>query len=69
MQFRYQESFEADPPEAYEKIVIGLLDWRSDTVYRHDEAIEQWRFVTDILEAWETNPWICCLNIQLIREC
>ena len=56
MQFRYQESFETDPPEAYERLLLDCLIGDQTLFTRHDEAIEQWRFVTDILEAWEGNP-------------
>lgn len=56
MQFRYQESFETDPPEAYERLLLDCLIGDQTLFTRNDEAIEQWRFVTDILEAWETNP-------------
>jgi glucose-6-phosphate 1-dehydrogenase len=56
MQFLYQESFETDPPEAYERLLLDCLMGDQTLFTRHDEAIEQWRFVTDILEAWEKFP-------------
>lgn len=56
MDFCYQEAFEAEPPEAYERLLLDCLLGDQTLFTRNDEVIEQWRFVTDILHAWEENP-------------
>ncbi len=56
MQFYYQEAFGAEPPEAYERLLLDCIQGDQTLFTRTDEVIEQWRFVTDILKAWEENP-------------
>ena len=56
MEFRYQEAFEMEPPEAYERLLLDCLIGDQTLFTRHDEVIEQWRFVTDIIDAWKDHP-------------
>jgi glucose-6-phosphate 1-dehydrogenase len=56
MEFRYQDAFGEEPPEAYERLLLDCLVGDQTLFTRHDEVIEQWRFTTDILEAWSKNP-------------
>ena len=56
MEFCYQDAFGAEPPEAYERLLLDCLNGDQTLFTRDDEVIEQWRFVTEILEAWEKYP-------------
>jgi glucose-6-phosphate 1-dehydrogenase len=56
MEFRYQEAFEMEPPEAYERLLLDCMIGDQTLFTRHDEVIEQWRFVTDIINAWKDHP-------------
>lgn len=56
MEFCYQDAFGVEPPEAYERLLLDCLNGDQTLFTRSDEVIEQWRFVTDILEAWEKYP-------------
>ncbi len=53
MDFCYQEAFGAEPPEAYERLLLDCIQGDQTLFTRTDEVIEQWRFVNEILDAWE----------------
>lgn len=56
MEFCYRDAFEVEPPEAYERLLLDCLIGDQTLFARDDEVIEQWRFVTDIIEAWKNHP-------------
>jgi glucose-6-phosphate 1-dehydrogenase len=56
MEFRYEDAFGMEPPEAYERLLLDAMVGDQTLFTRHDEVIEQWRFTTDILDAWNQNP-------------
>ena len=53
LDFCYEEAFGEAPPEAYERLLLDGLQGDQTLFTRDDEVIEQWRYVTDILEAWD----------------
>jgi glucose-6-phosphate 1-dehydrogenase len=55
MDFCYEDAFGASPPEAYERLLLDCLQGDQTLFTRNDEVIEQWRYVTDILDAWDKN--------------
>ena len=56
MEFCYEDAFGSSPPEAYERLLLDCIQGDQTLFTRHDEVLEQWRFVTKILESWEANP-------------
>lgn len=56
MEFQYHDAFGGEPPEAYERLLLDCLIGDQTLFTRHDEVIEQWRFTTDILDAWSESP-------------
>jgi glucose-6-phosphate 1-dehydrogenase len=56
MEFCYQDAFGTEPPEAYERLLLDCIQGDQTLFTRNDEVIEQWRFITDILDAWEKYP-------------
>ncbi len=56
MDFRYGTSFGFDPPEAYERLLQDSMIGDSTLFTRGDEVEEAWKFVTEILTAWEGSP-------------
>jgi len=56
MEFDYVESFGAEPPEAYERLLLDSLAGDATLFTRTDEVHAAWKFVTDIIEGWEYNP-------------
>ena len=56
MEFCYQDAFGSEPPEAYERLLLDCIQGDQTLFTRHDEVLEQWRFVTEIIKAWESDP-------------
>lgn len=56
MEFCYEDAFGSEPPEAYERLLLDCIQGDQTLFTRHDEVIEQWRFVTKILDTWRANP-------------
>ncbi len=56
MEFCYHDSFGSEPPEAYERLLLDCIQGDQTLFTRHDEVLEQWRFVTEIINAWESDP-------------
>ncbi len=55
MQFSYQESFHAQPPEAYETLLLDLFHHDQTQFLRADNVEEGWAIVDPILEAWDND--------------
>jgi len=56
MDFCYEEAFGATPPEAYERLLLDCIQGDQTLFTRNDEVLEQWRYVSGIINAWEENP-------------
>lgn len=54
MEFSYQKAFGSSPPEAYERLLLDCISGDATLFTRSDEVLSQWRFTTDILDAWQT---------------
>ncbi|MBX6314678.1 MAG: glucose-6-phosphate dehydrogenase [Isosphaeraceae bacterium] len=55
MDFRYGTAFAAPPPEAYERLLLDVMLGDPTLFTRADEVESAWRFITPILEAWESS--------------
>jgi glucose-6-phosphate 1-dehydrogenase len=56
MDFSYKETFKAELPEAYERLLLDCMLGDS-TLFPHKAGIEaSWRFITNILDGWQTQP-------------
>jgi glucose-6-phosphate 1-dehydrogenase len=56
MDFDYSDSFGADPPEAYERLLHDALLGDSTLFTRRDEVEVEWGIVEPILSAWKNGP-------------
>jgi glucose-6-phosphate 1-dehydrogenase len=56
MAFDYQDTFGAEPPEAYERLLQDALIGDSTLFTRRDESEFAWGLVDPILEAWKSLP-------------
>lgn len=56
MDFRYGSSFGADPPEAYERLLLDAMLGDATLFIRADEVDYSWQLLTPMLEAWEHGP-------------
>lgn len=56
MDFTYKESYTAPVPEAYETLLLEVMEGDAALFMRADQVEEAWRVVTPVLEAWKKNP-------------
>ncbi len=56
MNFDYSETFGAEPPEAYERLLHDALIGDSTLFTRRDESETAWGIVGPILDAWHASP-------------
>ncbi len=60
LDFSYQEAFDEDPPEAYERVIFDALQGDATLFLRSDEVLQSWRVVMPIVEAFEHNALPLC---------
>ncbi len=53
MDFYYQQAFGSTPPEAYERLLLDCIQGDQTLFTRNDEVLEQWKYVSGIIKAWE----------------
>ena len=51
--FNYDDYFQCELPEAYERLLLDALRGDATLFMRSDELIAAWEFITPILEAWQ----------------
>ena len=56
LDFSYAESFGANPPEAYERLLLDSMNGDATLFTRADEVDVAWKITTDIIKAWEAFP-------------
>jgi glucose-6-phosphate 1-dehydrogenase len=54
MDFHYGDAFEAPSPEAYERLLLDVMEGDTSLFMRRDAVEASWKWVTDILEGWST---------------
>jgi glucose-6-phosphate 1-dehydrogenase len=56
MDFPYKSAFPAASPEAYERLLLEVMEGNSALFTRRDEVEEAWDFTMGILNEWEGRP-------------
>ena len=56
MDFTYQESYEDQAPEAYETLLLDVLEGEATLFMRADQVESAWRVVMPILDFWKEHP-------------
>jgi glucose-6-phosphate 1-dehydrogenase len=56
MEFRYGTSFGAEPPEAYERLILDCLLGDGTLFTRGDEVEASWAWIDQIERAWAASP-------------
>ena len=58
MDFRYKDAFGADPPEAYERLLLDCMLGDQTLFVRSDDAELAWSLLTPLLQVWDdpTDP-------------
>lgn len=55
MEFFYSDEFEAQPPEAYERLILDAILGDSTLFIRHDEVEAAWGFIDTIFNGWSSD--------------
>ena len=55
MEFRYETSFGAEPPEAYERLLLETMLGDSTLFARRDEVETAWAWLDPLLTSWESS--------------
>jgi glucose-6-phosphate 1-dehydrogenase len=56
MDFTYKESYTEATPEAYETLLLDILDGDATLFMRSDQVEAAWKVVMPIINAWKKNP-------------
>ena len=56
MEFRYATSFGAEPPEAYERLLLETMLGDATLFARRDEIETAWAWLDPLLRKWESDP-------------
>jgi glucose-6-phosphate 1-dehydrogenase len=56
MQFNYQDAFSARSPEAYETLLLDIMENDATLFMRSDQVEAAWRLLMPVLEAWAAGP-------------
>jgi glucose-6-phosphate 1-dehydrogenase len=56
MDFTYKESYDIPVPEAYETLLLDVLEGNASLFMRADQVEEAWKIVTPIMETWKKQP-------------
>jgi glucose-6-phosphate 1-dehydrogenase len=54
MRFSYKESFHAEPPEAYETLLLDVCRADATQFMRADQLEAAWGIIMPILEVWQS---------------
>jgi glucose-6-phosphate 1-dehydrogenase len=64
MQFNYNESYTSGTPEAYETLLLDIMEGDSTLFMRADQVEAAWGALMPIIDSWETNPSVNFPNYE-----
>ncbi|MCG6983330.1 MAG: glucose-6-phosphate dehydrogenase [Deltaproteobacteria bacterium] len=64
MQFYYREAFQAEPPKAYETLLLDVMRGDAALFMRADQTEAAWQVLAPVLQAWEENKPFSFPNYQ-----
>jgi len=56
MQFNYDDSYTSGTPEAYETLLLDIMEGDSTLFMRADQVESAWKALMPIINTWENNP-------------
>src|SRR6185295_11965858 len=62
MQFAYDESYTSGTPEAYETLLLDIMEGDSTLFMRADQVEAAWKALMPVINSWETNPSVSFPN-------
>lgn len=54
MIFSYKDAYDGDEPEAYETLLLDVMEGNATLFMRSDQVEAAWKIIMPILESWET---------------
>jgi glucose-6-phosphate 1-dehydrogenase len=64
MQFNYDESYTSGTPEAYETLLLDIIQGDSTLFMRADQVEAAWKALMPVLNAWDNNPSVNFPNYE-----
>ncbi len=64
MEFNYDESYTSGTPEAYETLLLDIMEGDSTLFMRADQVEAAWKVLMPVINAWEANPPVNFPNYQ-----
>jgi glucose-6-phosphate 1-dehydrogenase len=56
MIFNYKEAYNGDEPEAYETLLLDVMEGNATLFMRSDQVEAAWKIIMPILETWQSRP-------------
>jgi len=56
MKFSYKDEYDGNEPEAYETLLLDVMEGNATLFMRKDQVEAAWKIVMPILEAWQNRP-------------
>jgi glucose-6-phosphate 1-dehydrogenase len=56
MIFRYKDAFDGNEPEAYETLLLDVMEGNATLFMRRDQVEAAWKIIMPILDAWQNRP-------------
>jgi glucose-6-phosphate 1-dehydrogenase len=56
MIFSYRDAYDGDEPEAYETLLLDIMEGNATLFMRSDQVEAAWKIIMPILESWENRP-------------
>ena len=56
MIFRYKDVYDDNEPEAYETLLLDVMEGNATLFMRSDQVEAAWNIVMPILDAWQNRP-------------
>jgi len=56
MVFNYKDAYDGDEPEAYETLLLDVMEGDATLFMRSDQVEAAWTVITPIMEAWQSRP-------------
>ncbi len=56
MIFRYKDAYDGNEPEAYETLLLDVMEGNATLFMRRDQVEAAWKIIMPILDAWQNRP-------------
>ena len=64
MQFNYDTTYTSGTPEAYETLLLDIMEGDSTLFMRADQVEDAWKVLMPIINSWEANPSVNFPNYE-----